>query len=136
MNQISGKITSVQPYHRTRHYHIKHQGHRHNPGRGVCWYSLNEYKSGKYMRHAQRIPSFMNHKTGKYDYAMPTVRVSYVRKFYGNFRNKLRSGNSYIMKNSEIPFEFMHQPALPCFADMVPTKNDNITFQQSLKELL
>lgn len=134
MNQISGKIVRIALHQQRRHYFAKHTGQGHNVSGGVCFWNMQAYEYIKNWLCVQRVPQFFNNKTMKYDYALPSIRVNYLFKFYSNLRNKFQTSNSYIMKNAEIPFEFFVQPALPIFATIVPTQDNNVSFQQIIKD--
>lgn len=132
-NQLSGKIVRTGLKKPTKHYHVKHKGLAHKPDRGVTFWCISifpiNYMSGTYQ--TVSLKHLHNHVKSMSDY--PTIPATERVNFYAAFLKKHSYGNSYIMKNSEIPFEFFYQPALPCFTCLVPTKNDNVTFQQTLK---
>lgn len=132
-NQLSGKIIRIALRQHKKFYFAKHKGLKHRVGEGDCFWNMLAYSRFKSWLHVQIIN--LNHLyvpvKNMSDY--PTISTQERGNFYSAYRYKLRTSKPYIMENSEIPFEFFHQPALPCFVHLVPTRNDNLTFQQTLK---
>lgn len=132
MNQISGKIVRFFYVGFDKNFHIHHGGRKFGSrAGGLCMnFSGARWNNPEIVK--SYIASFPVQIISKSMFDYPMINVQKRRDFYVDFKYTFHRKSPYIMKNDEIPFEFMVQPPLPCCADTHPVQDNNISFQQSL----
>lgn len=132
MNQLSGKIRFVYLRDNDKNFFIHHKGRKQKASRGVSFWMARVLKYDCRTLEFMKIKLTILYTPIKSMFDYPQIDTQKRRDFYVDFKYTFHRKNPYIMKNDEIPFEFMVQPPLPCCADTHPIQDNNISFQQSL----
>lgn len=134
MNYISGKIVRTGLRLSTKHHFVRKATRKGRGIRSLIWW-LTGFSDDwqQVMSDAPNMPQPLRFsvQTSLFKFSSVTIHA---RPFYQDYLNKLRNSTNLYNGLGDIPFEFLVQPPLPIFDKVVPTRNDNISFQQSLSK--